>query len=654
MRVRSSASAATETRTRADDSRRARAPLRIRRDAPATPPTRRTMKSTTGSVRFATHVVVVILLLFLARVPAARATATPAISRAASSSSSHTLALRPRAGSDDVSHRRETDAMRATRRRLLSDASSAHDASATMPVRGSLREHGYHYAEVALGTFDPPRFFQVIVDTGSSYLYVPCGDCGEKCGTHTNATYDLANSTTGLGVLCTDRDCPTTCPRARGRGRRRRRLLGADGGGDVPRCEFSASYAEMSSVRGRVVRDRIHLGEEIGAVDVTFGCTMEEKGSIFRQEADGLMGMGRANDMSMPVQLSRRHGLADVFSLCYNNFTGGGALTFGRAKGMGDGEAHADHPENSLGFTPLKRTGNKNFYGVDVESMTMNGETFGTEAEFAVGRGSVMDSGTTMTYVPASVFKKLTKALQDAAEKNKDDKNLKLEKVAGPDPKYPDDVCYANPTATWDNVHDFFPNLTITFKGGVALETPPGNYLFAHGKDPHAFCLGIMANGNAGALIGAISTRDVFVQYDVENSRIGFAKTDCASFLATHTTNMSFAAEPKYRVPANDAPDFYDINSEGPPIGFILVVVVFLLAAVGFCYVKRRGEVRLPWFGRVEWLSNLASDVETGGGTTHARGRGKDGYARFADEEDGDDLDGGEVELPRMDRDRDS
>jgi hypothetical protein len=56
----------------------------------------------------------------------------------------------------------------------------------------------------------------------------------------------------------------------------------------------------------------------------------------------------------------------------------------------------------------------------------------------------------------------------------------------------------------------------------------------------------------------------------------------------------------------------------------------------------------------VEWLSNLASDVETGGGTTHARGRGKDGYARFADEEDGDDLDGGEVELPRMDRDRDS
>ena len=403
------------------------------------------------------------------------------------------------------------------------------------------------------------------------------------------------------------------------------------------------------------MRDRIHLGEEIGAVDVTFGCTMEEKGSIFRQEADGLMGMGRANDMSMPVQLSRRHGLADVFSLCYNNFTGGGALTFGRAKGMGDGEAHADHPENSLGFTPLKRTGNKNFYGVvDVESMTMNGETFGTEAEFAVGRGSVMDSGTTMTYVPASVFKKLTKALQDAAEKNKDDKNLKLEKVAGPDPKYPDDVCYANPTATWDNVHDFFPNLTITFKGGVALETPPGNYLFAHGKDPHAFCLGIMANGNAGALIGAISTRDVFVQYDVENSRIGFAKTDCASFLATHTTNMSFAAEPKYRVPANDAPDFYDINSEGPPIGFILVVVVFLLAAVGFCYVKRRGEVRLPWFGRVEWLSNLASDVETGGGTTHARGRGKDGYARFADEEDGDDLDGGEVELPRMDRDRDS
>ena len=51
---------------------------------------------------------------------------------------------------------------------------------ATIRLTGSVEE-GSYYAGIGLGT--PPQFFELIIDTGSTLMFVPCISCGDNCGT---------------------------------------------------------------------------------------------------------------------------------------------------------------------------------------------------------------------------------------------------------------------------------------------------------------------------------------------------------------------------------------------------------------------------------------------------------------------------------------
>ena len=153
------------------------------------------------------------------------------------------------------------------------------------------------------------------------------------------------------------------------------------------------------------------------------------------------------------------------------------------------------------------------------------------ENDFTTGYGTVLDSGTTFTYVTTPVFENFV-AVLDAAVVAPG----ALKRVDGPDPSYPDDVCYAAdaaaPPLTEASLADAFPNLTLRFAGDdVTLALPPKNYLFAHGGVAGAFCLGVMDNGRAADAARG-SPRDVLVEYDLTGEgRVGMAVTDCAHVL---------------------------------------------------------------------------------------------------------------------------
>jgi hypothetical protein len=52
----------------------------------------------------------------------------------------------------------------------------------------------YFYVTVKLGS--PAHEYSLILDTGSTLTYVPCSDCGSRCGTHTHSPYDSSRSST--------------------------------------------------------------------------------------------------------------------------------------------------------------------------------------------------------------------------------------------------------------------------------------------------------------------------------------------------------------------------------------------------------------------------------------------------------------------------
>ena len=55
-----------------------------------------------------------------------------------------------------------------------------------------------------------------------------------------------------------------------------------------------ATAAEESSSEGILVRDKLLLPDS-GAANVVFGCETKETGEIYRQQADGLMGLGNSD-----------------------------------------------------------------------------------------------------------------------------------------------------------------------------------------------------------------------------------------------------------------------------------------------------------------------------------------------------------------------
>ena len=175
-------------------------------------------------------------------------------------------------GGFSVTAARERDHHR-RQRALLQEGDDDSDF-ATLPLHGSVKEHGYYYVDLRLGT--PPKQFQVIVDTGSTLTYVPCSDCGSQCGGHTGAPpFNVEDSTTSEKVNCGTEDCHE----------------GGCAGSDSQnsQCVYQKSYAEGSAVRGRLVKDVVNLGGGYGDKAVVFGCTTKETGGIHAQVADGLM-----------------------------------------------------------------------------------------------------------------------------------------------------------------------------------------------------------------------------------------------------------------------------------------------------------------------------------------------------------------------------
>ena len=322
----------------------------------------------------------------------------------------------------------------------------------------------------------------------STLTYVPCVDCGAACGAHTGvAPFDPDASRTHTPVLCNTADCHV------------------GGCGEHAACAYTRNYAERSSVRGRLVKDVVHLGGQLGDVEIVFGCTTREGGSIHEQEADGLMGLGHGENSSRSS--SRRLGRATAFSLCYGSFEGGGAVTFGRLPTDSDAVP-------ALAYTPLKpNPRHPAYYVVATERWVLGDSEVASSSAFSEGYGTVPDSGTTFTYVPTAVFRAFIARVDEHVLGA-------LRRVEGPDPTYPQDVCYgASPgddaLAALDTLGDFFPTLAVSFEGGASLALPPANYLFIHGKIAGAFCVGVMDNGPAGTLIGGVTVRDVVVEYDM-------------------------------------------------------------------------------------------------------------------------------------------
>ncbi|KAG5190098.1 aspartic peptidase domain-containing protein [Tribonema minus] len=357
--------------------------------------------------------------------------------------------------------------------------------------------YGTHIAYLYVGT--PPQRVSVIIDTGSHLTAFPCKGC-QACGKHTDPYWDFAASSTAKITTCAACKGTFTC-------------------GSQDRCIYSQSYSEGSSWHAFQVLDTVFAGPASAAdvapaaaaasgVGFAFGCIDSQTGLFNTQLADGIMGMS-ASESTLVWTLHRAHRVpALALSLCFG--TGGGAMVLGGS----DPLLHTA----PMQFTPsLKRTG---WFTVDLIDVQIGGASIGAPAAvYARGKGAIVDSGTTDTYLPEACAARFRAAWRAATGRDYSE-------------SAPQRLARAELAA--------LPALTFVFRGGARVDVLPEAYMVARAaltltrlaasaqeKVGKSYVARVYLDEANGAVLGANFMRDHDVFFDQANSRVGFAPANC-------------------------------------------------------------------------------------------------------------------------------
>ncbi|KAL7587643.1 hypothetical protein Lser_V15G35673 [Lactuca serriola] len=360
-----------------------------------------------------------------------------------------------------------------------------------------------YFSKIRIGT--PGKDYMVQVDTGSDLLWVNGVGC-QKCPRKSDhgasrPLYDPKASTTAKIVSCDQGICSSI-------------LKGAIGNCKVgTRCSYSVNYGDGSSATGYFVRDIVQLDRVSGDLQTTsmngsiaFGYGSQQSGELgsSEQPLDGMLGFGQA-DSSMLSQLASAKKVKKIFSHCLDGSKGGGIFTIGEVvypKVKTTSMSHTEH------------------YNVELKEIQVGDDVLQLPKDFfgvGTNQGTIIDSGTTLAYLPDLAYKQLIKKINAAQP------NLKSHIV---DQQF---TCYKYS----GNVEKGFPVVTFHFKNSLSLKVYPHQYLFE--VEDQEWCIGFQdsnlqtKDGKEITLLGDVVLTDKLVTYDVEKKTIGWIEHKCSS-----------------------------------------------------------------------------------------------------------------------------
>ncbi|KAF6162297.1 hypothetical protein GIB67_008426 [Kingdonia uniflora] len=401
----------------------------------------------------------------------------------------------------------------AGRNRSLSDL-QLHDsrrrgrvlASVDIPLGGNGHpsDTGLYYAKIGLGS--PSKDYYVQVDTGSDILWVNCAQC-TSCPRKSNlgialTLYDLKDSETGKLVTCDQDFCSD--------------VYQGPLPGCVPNraCDYRVVYGDGSSTDGYYVKDFVQYSRVSGNLltssansSVIFGCGAKQSGDLGHsaEALDGIIGFGQSNS-SMISQLASAGKVKKIFSHCLDAANGGGIFAIGQVV------------QPKVKTTPL--IPNQQHYNVNLKAVEVGKTVLDLPSDvFETGdrKGTIIDSGTTLAYLPNAVYEPLMSAILS----NHTDLNMRTVEEQFSCFKYT------------GSVDDGFPAVSFQFNNSLSLMVYPHEYLFEISEED--WCIGWQNSGLQSrdgkdiTLLGDLVLSNKLVVYDLENQVIGWTEYNCSS-----------------------------------------------------------------------------------------------------------------------------
>ncbi|KAF0904263.1 hypothetical protein E2562_033027 [Oryza meyeriana var. granulata] len=354
--------------------------------------------------------------------------------------------------------------------------------AATIPDRSGTYLDTLEFV-VVVGFGTPAQPSALIFDTGSDLSWVQCQPCSAHCYPQQDPLFDPSKSSTYAAVPCRDPQCAVAG-----------NLCSEDN-----TCLYSIHYGDGSSTTGVLSHDTLTLTSSRMLSGFPFGCGQRNLGDFGR--VDGLLGLGRGQ-LSLPSQAAASFGA--VFSYCLPSFnTTPGYLTIG-ATPVNSGKAQ---------YTAMVHKPQlPSFYFVELVSIDIGGYVLPVPPTMFTSTGTLLDSGTVLTYLPAQAYALLRDRFRFTMKQYK--------------PAPPNDILDACYDFTGESVI-VIPAVSFKFGDGAVFDLDFFGVMIFLEENIGCLAFEAMDQGLPFSIIGNTQQRSAEVIYDVAAGKIGFVPSSC-------------------------------------------------------------------------------------------------------------------------------
>lgn len=245
----------------------------------------------------------------------------------------------------------------------------------------------------------------------------------------------------------------------------------------------------------------------ISLSSTVFGCGVDQQGSLGRR-GEGIVGMG-TGPASLISQLGSN--INYKFSYCLAPLSSGvdSKLTFG-ADVTGSGIVSTPFTTSELSPT---------FYTLTLDAIRV--EDTNNPVLVQVGLDVIIDSGTTLTFLPTSVYDDVKASLVSA---------IGLNPVPSPSQGY--DLCYSTSSSSslsssLSSGGEFSPpDVVFQFEGADVVLKAINTF---RQIEEDIICLAMLATNSGPYIFGNIAQVNFQVGYDLQANQVSFAPADCTN-----------------------------------------------------------------------------------------------------------------------------
>ncbi|XVE62389.1 hypothetical protein DITRI_Ditri06bG0114700 [Diplodiscus trichospermus] len=343
---------------------------------------------------------------------------------------------------------------------------------------------GEYLMNISIGT--PAFDIVAIADTGSDLIWTQCNPCSE-CFQQDAPLFNPSDSSTFRTFSCSANQCKglegTSCS-------------------SNNTCQYSVSYGDNSFSNGDLAADTLTLpsttGRPVAFPRTVIGCGHDNDGT-FIAKTSGIIGLG-GGDVSLISQLGSS--IDGKFSYCLLPISQEGdssKMNFG---------SNAIVSGSGAVSTPLTKKSPATFYFLTLEAISVGSKRIEfTGSPFGSGDGNIIiDSGTTLTFVPEEFYSELESAVSS---------KINATRVTGPQGL---NLCY-------DAQSKFeVPEITAHFTNADVKLQPVNTFVLVNDA---VSCFTFSAVQDF-AIYGNLAQMNFLVGYDIEKQTVSFKPTDCS------------------------------------------------------------------------------------------------------------------------------